>query len=228
MNTVLLRLSAANKDCRKSFIEIQEEKYHGVPIFDHACEYVNQSASYRRNRRKIEIIEITDIFLVVRMYTEGNLEMASKAMAGFTRELLKVDKELYPDEENHIFGPCIANDTLFKYQQISEPSFSFDEYNHNQAMDFSFDCYSDNIGCTIEWNKSRELSNVEALKLCVDLFCGNASKLRSDYNEMEKAKEEIKRILRNVLLSSYEYSNSARRMMKYYEKLNGEQLRKEY
>ncbi len=208
MNIIYLKLYAANQKCKQSFCNIEKEKYKGLSIFKHASEYANQSTGFKRNGRKIEIVQVTDSYIMIKMYSEGKLEMASKAMACFTRELLRVDKEMYPDEEYHIFKECMFRDTLFKYQQISETEFwlSFhqeDEEISNRKLDWSV--YGEGGNLQIDVHQYKDISDVDALKMCVDLFCGNASRLKLGYEEEQKAKEEIKSILRTVLYTSSEY-----------------------
>lgn len=48
MDIRYFELRAANKDCKEKFSEIAKQMYNGVPIFEHACNYVNNSASYKR------------------------------------------------------------------------------------------------------------------------------------------------------------------------------------
>ena len=98
MDIRYFELRAANKDCKEKFSDVAKKKYAGVPIFEHACNYVNNSQSYKRTGRHLEIIEIGDYYIKVKLTSESKLEMASKSLAGFTRELLRVDQELFPDE----------------------------------------------------------------------------------------------------------------------------------
>ncbi len=45
MDIRYMELRAANKECVESFAKIAKKKYKGVPIFQSACDYVNNSAS---------------------------------------------------------------------------------------------------------------------------------------------------------------------------------------
>lgn len=208
MNIIYLKLYAANKKCNHSFCKIEEEKYRGISIFKHASEYANQSAGFKRNGRKVEIVQVTNSYIMIKMYSEGKLEMASKAMACFTRELLRVDKEMYPDEEYHIFKECMFRDTLFKYQQISETEYWLSFHQGDEDISYrklDYCIYGEGWNMQIDVQQYSEISDVDALKMCVDLFCGNASRLKLGYEEEQKAKEEIKSILRTVLYTSSEY-----------------------
>lgn len=45
MDIRYFELRAANKDCKEKFSDVAKKKYAGVPIFEHACNYVNNSQS---------------------------------------------------------------------------------------------------------------------------------------------------------------------------------------
>lgn len=145
MDIKYFELRAANKDCKETFSEIATRVFKDKPIFEHASNYVNNSGSYKRNGRKLEIIEIKDYSITVKLSSESPLEMASKSLVGFSRELLRVDKELNPDEGKRLFRYFIYKSTLFRNTQIDMKE--------------------------IETERSDEISDVDALKLCVDLFC---------------------------------------------------------
>ena len=83
MDIRYFELRAANKDCKEKFSDVAKKKYAGVPIFEHACNYVNNSQSYKRTGRHLEIIEIGDYYIKVKLTSESKLEMASKSLAGF-------------------------------------------------------------------------------------------------------------------------------------------------
>ena len=181
MDNKYFELRAANKDCQNKFSDIAKQKYEGVSIFTHACNYVNNSDSYKRNGRKLEIISINDFSITVKLSSESPLEMASKSLAGFTRELLRVDKELYPNEEERLFRFFLYNNTLFRNAQID--------------------------GSLIDLDQDREISDVEALKKCVDLFCNGMTATKEEAAQSARMKKEIKKILAQhdtfVRLNSY-------------------------
>lgn len=187
MDIICFELSAANKDCSKKFTEVAKQLYNGVPIFEHACSFVNNSASYRRSGRRLEMIDVQDCHITVKLTSEGKLEMASKSLSGFTRELLRVDRELYPEEENHLFGEFLMNSTLFRNVQVDV---------QNKV----------NI-------QMSGLSDVEALKLCVELFCNNATITKAEADCQAKLKQKVKSLL-------IEYSR-AKRMYSYYSRMGG-------
>lgn len=58
MDVKYFELRAANKQCVEKFTDIAKQKVDKVPIFDHACEYVNNSSSYKRNGRSLEIMDM--------------------------------------------------------------------------------------------------------------------------------------------------------------------------
>lgn len=114
MDIIYFELRAANKDCQEKFSDVAKKKYKCTPIFEHACNYVNNSSSYKRTGRHLEIIEIADLYIKVKLTSETRLEMASKSLAGFTRELLRIDQEMDPDEDKQLFRLFTYNNTLFK------------------------------------------------------------------------------------------------------------------
>ena len=83
MDIKYFELRAANKECQEKFSEVAKQQYQGTPIFEQACSYVNNSASYKRTGRHLEIIEISDYYIKVKLSSETKLEMASKSLAGF-------------------------------------------------------------------------------------------------------------------------------------------------
>ena len=169
MDIRYFELRAANKDCKEKFSDVAKKKYAGVPIFEHACNYVNNSQSYKRTGRHLEIIEIGDYYIKVKLTSESTLEMASKSLAGFTRELLRVDQELFPDEGQRLFRLFIYNNTLFRNTQ-----FSVEELEHTD---------------------SDEMSDVEALKLCVEVFCNSMTASKEEAVMNARMKREVKRLL---------------------------------
>lgn len=117
MNEIYLELKAANKNCTKSFKEIAKTEYHKSPIFEYALEYVNSSSSFRRTGKTLYLEEITDDSIVIKLTSETPLQMASKSLAGFSRKLLSIDKEL----EQGLFDDLIYNNTLFRNKEVSAP-----------------------------------------------------------------------------------------------------------
>ena len=169
MDIGCFELRAANKDCVEKFSDIADKKLDGKSIFELACEYVNKSSSYKRNGRTLEILNIKDYSISVKLSSENKLEMASKSLAGFTRELLRIDKETNPNEVDQYFRLFTYNNTLFRYTQLDQVD--------------------------IEYKDSQELSDVEALKKCVDLFCNGMTATKEEAAHSARMKKEIKRIL---------------------------------
>ena len=187
MDIRYFELRAANKDCQKKFSEIAKQMYKGVPIFEHACNYVNNSASYKRTGRHLEIVEIGEFSIVVKLSSESKLEMASKSIAGFSRELLRVDQELYPDEADRLFRLFIYNSTLFRNTQLEVGELAKDE--------------------------RRELSDVDALKKCVEIFCSGMTGSKWEAAVLANTKQKIKDLL-------YEYEQF-QRVNSYAKKMRG-------
>ena len=95
--------------------------------------------------------------------------MASKSIAGFSRELLRVDQELYPDEADRLFRLFIYNSTLFRNTQLEVAELTKQE--------------------------SREISDVDALKKCVEIFCSNMTGTKEEAAVLANTKHKIKEIL---------------------------------
>lgn len=141
MDEIYLELKAANKNCTKNFKEVAKTQYHNCEIFEYALEYVNSSSSFRRTGKTLYLEEITDDSIIIRLTSETPLQIASKSLAGFSRKLLSIDKELGLG----IFDDFIYNNTLFRNSELPTPN----ALKVNQNM-----------------------SDATALKLCVDVFCG--------------------------------------------------------
>ena len=169
MDIRYFELRAANKDCKEKFSDIAKQMYKGVPIFEHACNYVNNSASYKRTGRQLEILEIREYSIRVKLISESKLEMASKSLAGFTRELLRIDQELNPDEGKRLFRLFVYNSTLFKNTPIEVEELAKDD--------------------------SYELSDVEALKKCVEIFCNGMTGSKEEAAVFANTKKKLKSVL---------------------------------
>jgi len=175
MDVKYFELRAANKQCVEKFTDIAKQKVDKVPIFDHACEYVNNSSSYKRNGRRLEIMDIRDYSIIVKLTSESKLEMASKSLAGFSRELLRIDQSMNPDADSRLFRYFSYNSSLFRNSEID-----IREINQNDTLD---------------------MSDVDALKRCVDLFCDNMTTSK----EEAKRRQEARKAIKNILL---DYTNS--------------------
>lgn len=188
MNVICFELRAANKECKEKFTDIAKVEYAGKPIFDYACDYINDSSSYRRAGRRLEILEIADSYINVKLTSETPLEMASKSLAGFSRELIRIDQEMHLDESKQLFKTFIYNKTLFKNRQIE-----------NGIQD------------DVEIEK---MSDVDALQLCVQVFCNTMTATKEEALMNELTKKQIKKALADYKVT--------KRLLAY-----NEQLRKE-
>lgn len=106
---------------------------------------------------------------MVKLTSETKLEMASKSLAGFTRELLRIDQELFPDEGKQLFRAFIYNSTLFKNVQLEVAELAKEE--------------------------KRELSDVDALKKCVEIFCSGMTGSKEEAAVLSNTKNKIKELL---------------------------------
>lgn len=109
------------------------------------------------------------------MTSESKLEMASKSLAGFSRELLRIDQSMNPDADSRLFRYFSYNSSLFRNSEID-----IREINQNDTLD---------------------MSDVDALKRCVDLFCDNMTTSK----EEAKRRQEARKAIKNILL---DYTNS--------------------
>ncbi len=189
MNVVTFELRAANKDCSDSFTDIARVVFEGKPIFEHACEYANCSSSYKKSGRKLELLSVEEDCVRVRLYSEGKLEMPSKSLAGFSRELLRVDSELHPKEAKRLFKSFMYGSALFRNIELAE---------------------SDIV------NDLSEISDVEALKKCIDIFCSTMVSGKEANALLEDTKSAIKEVLKKYDTSSrmISYSKKAKEITK--------------
>ena len=97
-------------------------QYHNNPIFEYTAAAVNASQSFKRTGKTLEIKEIRVDSIIVKLTSQTALQMASKSLAGFTRKLLSIDKELGAN----LFDEFIYNNTLFKNIEI--PASSLDTH----------------------------------------------------------------------------------------------------
>lgn len=183
MNIVTFELRAANKECTDKLTDISQTIYKGQPIFDYACAYTNNSTSYKKGGRKLEILKVEDDYLQVRLISEGKLEMPSKSLAGFSRELMRVDAELHPNEEDRMFKNFVRASSLFRNIEIGETDIQ---------MELS------------------DMSDVDALKRCVDIFCNTMVSGKEANILLDETKKAIKKVLKDYY--------SASRMIAYYKK----------
>lgn len=183
MNVVTFELRAANKDCTDKLTDIANTLYKGQLLFDYACSYTNSSSSYKKAGRVLEIVEVADEYLRVRLTSEGKLEMPSKSLAGFSRELLRVDAELHPGEDDRMFKNFVRASSLFRNIELAETDIQIE---------------------------SSEMSDVEALKRCVDIFCNTMGSGKDANKLLDETKKSIKKLLKGY--------DSSSRMISYYKR----------
>ncbi len=185
MNSVVyLELCPANRNCKEKFTDIKDVLFNGKPIFEYAADWVNASAVYKRSGRKMAIEEITDYGIKVKLISNNELAMPAKSLSGFTRALLNADTEM--NGEVKLFKNFCYCGSLFKNKQISESEAKVE---------------------TIE------LADVDALKICVDLFCDSIGTGKASNSLRKEAKSSIKKILKDYLFQN--------RMLAYVERYYG-------
>lgn len=166
MDVVIFELRPANKRCGYDFRAIAEAsktKLSDKNIFESACDYANASASYKRNGRHLNILEVSSEYIKIKLQSETRLEMASKALAGFSRELCRLDEVLNPAESRYFTGISYGN-ALFRNVQISE---------------------------TEDPQDAQLKTDAEILKRCVDIFCTSATTGKDQLIALNKVKAEI-------------------------------------
>lgn len=173
MDIITLELRPANRKCTDTFTDIAKVIYEGMPIFKHACKMVNSSVSYVKAGRKLELVKVEGDRILVRLYTEEPLEMASKALSGFSRELLRVDERLNPKEDDRMFKNFTYKSSLFRSVIKEDKEFSIDK---------------------------AEMSDVAALQECLEIFFEKSSLNKEKREAREEAKNEIKKIITNYVV----------------------------
>lgn len=169
METHFIELSPANKECDIDFCRINEESFKGKSIFKYAEDYANASDSFKRTGKKMEILEIRPKTIRIRIISETSLQMVSKSLSGFSRELIRIDGVREDEGKDRLFADCIYNHSLFKSTIVADVE-SLEETAEN-------------------------LSNASALKMCVDLFYGDTTKTKEQFKARQEAKTQIKKIL---------------------------------
>lgn len=172
MDIVIFELRPANRGCRDDFTVIAEDSKSADSaagnIFARACEYVNGSASYKRSGRHLELLEIAPEYIRVRLQSESKLEMASKSLAGFSRELLRIDEEINP-EGQRFFKNMVYGNSLFRNVQVN----SGEESGAEDTM-----------------------TDADILKRCVDIFCTTATSGKEQSAALKKVKADITNAIR--------------------------------
>lgn len=169
MEEYFLKLTPANRKGNVDFTAIAKEKVNGIPVFEHAQKYVNQTENFQKRKKRLKILEIQPKYLLVQLSSSSKLEMVSKSLAGFSRELLRVDERRKIHEEKSLFDEAVYNHGLFKSEIVRDKS----EIIETASM----------------------LSDSAALKLMVDLLYGEATKTKEDAHRREHAILAIKEIL---------------------------------
>ena len=68
----------------------------------HVLDVFLQSVSQKK-KKQLHIMEITPEYLIIKLYSVSKLEMVSKSLAGFSRELLRVDEQRKARNEQSLF-----------------------------------------------------------------------------------------------------------------------------
>ena len=61
MEEYFLKLTPANRKGNVDFTAIAKEKVNGIPIFEYAEKYVNQTDNFQKKKKQLHIMEITQI-----------------------------------------------------------------------------------------------------------------------------------------------------------------------
>lgn len=169
MEEYFLKLTPANRKGNVDFAAIAKEKVNGIPVFEHALKYVNQTENFQKRKKKLRILEIKSEYLMVQLSSSSKLEMVSKSLAGFSRELLRIDDRREVQGMKRLFDEAIYNHGLFKSEIVRDKN----EIIETASM----------------------LSDSAALKLMVDLLYGEATKTKEDATRRENTILAIKEIL---------------------------------
>ena len=169
MEEYFLKLTPANRKGNVDFTAIAKEKVNGIPIFEYAEKYVNQTDNFQKKKKQLHIMEITPEYLIIKLYSVSKLEMVSKSLAGFSRELLRVDEQRKARNEQSLFDNVEYNHGLFRSEVIRG---------------------KEEIAET-----APKLSDSAALKLLIDLLYGEPIKTKEDGKRRTAVIFAIKEIL---------------------------------
>lgn len=172
MEEHFLKLSPANQNSSVDFLRISNEQFKGVRVLEYAMNHTNNSDSFKRARKELELVEVHARYLIVRITSEVPLQMVSKSLSGFSRELIRIDDIREAEEKKtRLFEDCVYNHSLFKSQIIEHP-----------------EELTEKISPT-------ELSSATALKMLIDLFYGDTTKTKVQQKVRQKAIAEVKQTL---------------------------------
>lgn len=171
MEEYFLKLTPANRKGNIDFSVIAMETFEEIPIFSYAENYVNQTDNFQKRKKILQILEIESGYLIVKLSSASKLEMASKSLAGFSRELLRIDERRALEGKPRLFEAAIYNHGLFKSEIVRG---------------------KEEIAET-----ASNLSDSAALKLFIDLLYREPTKTREDSKKREEAIFSIKEILAN-------------------------------
>lgn len=96
---------------RKAGIDFEEIE-NNTNLFSVAAENCNQGLCFKRTKKEIEIEDISPESITLVLASASPLENAIRSLSGFSRELLRLDKE------NGTLRDCVYNHTLFRSQAL--------------------------------------------------------------------------------------------------------------
>lgn len=171
METHYLELRPAKKTSNINFEIVSKEEFKGKGVFEHSIDYANKSESFKRAGKQIELVECHADYLLIKITSDTRLQMVSKSLAGFSRELIRVDNIRESEGKIRLFSDCVYNHALFRSKVV--------------------------IGQEKLEESAENLSNASALKICVDLFYGDTVKTKEQSDIKKDFSLSIKKLLIN-------------------------------
>ncbi|MCB2354416.1 hypothetical protein [Clostridium estertheticum] len=169
METHYLELSPAKKDSTINFQTVSKEQFKNKGVIDHSIDYANESASFKRTGKHMELVKCHSDYLLIKITSDISLQMVSKSLAGFSRELIRVDDIREAEGKVRLFEDCVYNHAVFKSKVV--------------------------IGQEKLEESAEDLSDASALKMCVDLFYGDTIKTKEQLEIKKDFGSRIKKLL---------------------------------
>lgn len=132
MENYYFKLTPANRAGKINFKEIEDS----FQLFSIAANNCSTGLSFRRDGKKITIIEITDDYLKIILSSSFPLNAPKRTLSAFSRELLRLD------QKTHCLSSSIYNHTLFNTEAIEMPasdSMTVDDMSNSQLLKFMVD-----------------------------------------------------------------------------------------
>lgn len=132
MENYYFKLTPANRTSRINFKEIEDSLH----LFSMAANGCSAGLSFRRDGKKITIVEIASDYLEIILSSSSPLNSPKRTLSAFSRELLRLDQKI------NCLSSSIYNHTLFNSELIEMPhsdSMTVDDISDSQLLKFMVD-----------------------------------------------------------------------------------------